>query len=154
MSKGLGKLQRDILTHLKDPLLEKVGTTYAGETTAYGTTFLLGADVYDLHNVAVILERLYGRSMFNRHILQAAFSRAVRSLLRRGVLERVSLVPVAKECFQWRRDPRWRVEELSDGRYLLWRDRQARFVRLCSEDTTLILAKDLGEMNHDQQQAA
>ena len=75
MSKGLGKLQRDILAHLKDPLLEKVGAIYAGETTAYGTTFLLGADVYDLHNVALILDRLYGCQ--NRHILQAAFSIAL-----------------------------------------------------------------------------
>jgi hypothetical protein len=131
MSKGIGHLQREILTHLEDPISAKTGQRDDGEVTVYGCGFVPANGVYDLRHVFKCLEVLHNRTDpdWNKAVFQAAFSRAVRSLVRRGILEALWLIPIVRVCFYWRKDCRFQVECLNDGSYVRWHSRQVRFVR-------------------------
>ena len=120
MSKGLGSLQREILAHIADPMPR-------------GQDFSLRDGVYDLRFVLRALQKLRGGRCISES-LQAAFSRAVRSLVRRRFLKPLWLVPI--NCTE--QDREWldfRTEELSDGLYMIWSSRRVRFVQLTSRGT-------------------
>jgi hypothetical protein len=126
VSRGLGRLQVEILERLQP----------TGWVTAYGHRFEPAPHVYDLRAVLPVLTSLhnaYSHCRFVRPAFQASFSRAVRGLLRRGVLARLSLVPVIE------RDERAatvRFLELADGLYFNSNERQSRFVTRLSVTET------------------
>jgi hypothetical protein len=95
----------------------------AGESSAFGWGFVPQAGVYDLRRVKQVLQRSRVRSTSS---FEAAFSRSTGSLIRRGVLEPLRLVPIASVCLAGRQ---WRVLRLANGDCLRWRSRQVRFVR-------------------------
>jgi len=135
MSRGLGGLQREILKHLGDPIREGSVSNalqhYDDETVVYGMALTLGPGVHDLRHVSRVVARERDVRRFDKNKFQAAFSRAVRSLVCRGILEVLWLVPLdgSGVHFCWDRARRGKVERLSDGEYLRWQSRQARFVR-------------------------
>jgi hypothetical protein len=136
MSKGLGKLQREIISHLADPI-PATGWSREGELRAGGVCFIPVPGVYDLRSVSHTMARQRGLKFVDwSPPLQAAFSRAVRSMVRRGILEKVELVPVERVTY-WERHRRCSVHELSDGCFLDWSPRQVRFVRLKDEPARL-----------------
>jgi hypothetical protein len=96
MSRGLGKLQREILAGLEaqEPVTE---FGYHGH---WFTPTITG--LYDLRALApVVAERLQKRG--GDGPFSAAFSRAVRGLVRRGVLCVVTTVPIdSRDALTWR----------------------------------------------------
>ena len=123
MSQGLGRVQVAVLDYLH---------TRRGDDHIGGLgepLFILGPGIHDMRRVA---EEMMSRKGLSEPRSQAAFSRAVRKLVERGHLERLSLVPVSFDkpnrrysCF---------VYELAEGAYFLpphgkgmW---SRRFIRL------------------------
>jgi hypothetical protein len=124
-------LQREILEHLKTPLPPERGSLREGETKAYQHAFIPAENVYDLRHVLKVVSKIRrSGANWNEAAFQSAFSRAVRSLVARGVLKPLWLVPISGVCFAWQNDPRWRTESLADGEYMVWSSRQVRFVQL------------------------
>src|SRR6266852_3839786 len=136
MSRGLGKLQRQILEHLEDPLPVYSGNGMS-ETKVYGADCILEDGVYDLRWVSfrvlrelnnkpdvtylgATLERCGKRS----DAYKAAFSRAVKGLVKRRFLWPVVAVPVTVSY-------RWRKDERVCGDQVWWNNgSQLRFVKL------------------------
>ena len=108
MSRGLGRVQVAILDHLR----ARRGDTCIGGPGA--PLFILGPGIHDMRLVAA--EMAHQRA-FSDPRLQAAFSRAVRGLVRRGYLEPLPIVPIsfAKPNRRYSRF----VYELTDGAYFL-----------------------------------
>jgi len=139
MSRGLGKLQREILATLWEAKQEMwsyhgcarleypVGhmCNMAGAVIYKGNRVVLENDVFDLFaSSRFLLERHGIRWSWRSEAFKAAFSRAVKSLVARGIFQKLALVPV-----QWF-DPQQRslVYELSDGTFLATTGRKTRFV--------------------------
>src|SRR5689334_22312546 len=94
MSKGLGNLHRDIVAHLADPIMRDCTWIDKDETYAQGVFFVLADGAFDLSNVVRILAKSHNAydRRFVSPVFQASFSRAVRSLVKRRVLEKLWLV--------------------------------------------------------------
>ena len=156
MSRGLGAMQRQILESLDTA--RAAAPRYAGSgDSGYGlppalrgtpqaegwiwvggSLLHLAPGLYDLRGtLAYLLERsgTPRRTVHRRvsHALEAAFSRAVRSLVARGALEPVWFVPfdtVDSDFFR-EQDVEWCIDPDGTKRqYLLWpQHKQIRFVR-------------------------
>lgn len=130
MSRGLGTMQRAILGALEPAMQEQA--MYRGSyrwmrnargwVEAYGCGVRVASDVYDLRAVA---EYLGGSRPPVRW--QASFARAVASLVRRGALRKLWLVPLAEVCAHAPKTDR--IHRLEDGQYLRADERRARFVK-------------------------
>ena len=127
MSRGLGRVQVAILDYLH----ARRGDDHIGGLGE--PLFILGPGIHDMRRVA---EEMTSRKGLSEPRSQAAFSRAVsravRKLVERGHLERLSLVPVSFDKPN-RRYSRF-VYELAQGAYLLppngKRKWSRRFIRL------------------------
>ena len=84
-------------------------------------------DVYDLRAVSQLLATRRGLR-FDRCTFQAAFSRAVAGLIRKGVLVKPGLVPIRAV----EKDPYQNVEHFMNGDYM-HAGRETRFVRLAGD---------------------
>ena len=99
-----------------------------GWVTAYDGIFRVKDNVYDLRASAKYIAKLH--NALNRmggieRTFEASFSRAVRTLVRRGLLHHLKhIVPVA--AVDDYRPPR--IERLADGDYVSVPGRQVRFV--------------------------
>ena len=143
MSRGLGKMEVAILHTLEEakatvfyykgsarekrPLgSETWRWDQPGWVRARGSVVLLAAGVYDLRASAKYLARSKGLK-FIEGTFQPSFSRAVRHLVRRGELVKLSMVPLADVA-----DPLsigyGSVFKGSNGLFLVARTRQIRFV--------------------------
>lgn len=138
MSRGLGKLQRQILEHLEDPL-PIAPESGVSETTLYSAECILGNGVYDLRWVSkkVLRERTNAQDVTwlgltverygeRTRAYDAAFSRAVKGLLKRRILWPVVSVPVS---VQWRKR---KNSHVTNDYEIQWWSRQVRFVKLGS----------------------
>lgn len=129
MSRGLGAMQREILASLVEakqlPLSYNGAREWKGETwiRSRGVEAKLPANVYDLRASAKLLARRHGQR-FLEGPFQASFSRAANGLVARGLLERVSIVPLA----DWYPQDSKVVQHLSDGAYLVYWSARLRFV--------------------------
>lgn len=161
MSRGLGKLQREIIETLDDAKryfadpangVEKSFLGHAftslpsykggspfyrdgdprleqpGWVTAHGGIFRIIDNAYDLRASAAYLMKRRGLDPYRDLgvvVFEASFSRAVRTLVQRGLLHHLKyIVPIASaDDF---RPPR--VEKLADGDYVQVSGRQVRFV--------------------------
>ena len=135
MSRGLGWLQVEILATLEEA--KGFYRSYCGghwdvPTWSYprGGRVLLADGMYDLRTSCKYLARKHGRLQacpaFISEVFQSAFSRAVRTLVSRGKLRPLSLVPLVEaENAATDNGP---VLQLSDGLFLNATGRQARFV--------------------------
>lgn len=134
MSKGLGWLQREILATLAVSQSEpcRGWDHWYDWTIAHGRTVRLAPGVYDLRRNLMYLARRHRRlaacQSYASGSFQAAHSRAVRGLIKRGLFKvHNSLVPIsASEKGPEPYDNR--VLLLSDGLYLNTNGQQRRFV--------------------------
>ena len=153
MSRGLGVMQRSILDTLDEARAAAPRYRGSGEWCDWGLpgegdpetydpagwvwyrkqAVRLAEGVYDLRCSAVYLKAQRelercgsgSRSAWRSERFLPAFTRAVRSLLRRRLLRQLTLVPLlARDRFK----PTPDVHHLADGLYLDARDRQIRFV--------------------------
>ena len=133
MSRGLGKLQREILGAL-DPAQACVNEAFGtyefmshvhdgGWVKCRGCKVLLAPGIYDLRAVHRWLRKQ--TVVRNKASFDVAVSRAVRGLVTRGILERLALVPLRSR----HRDGQPQIEHLSDGFYMHAPARELRFVR-------------------------
>ena len=140
MSKGIGELQQSILNALEATKMQTLSYYGAGNTFLPGWVVyrkfnvLLPANVFDLRAVLFYLAQTNGKtqwqgSIYNCSTFQASFSRAVKSLIKRGCIEAPKLVPIKeyKKMYGYNKDCRF-VHLLSDGMYMDCNRRQARFV--------------------------
>ena len=129
MSRGLGKLQRAILSHLQ----ARPGGDPLGDHDSQHANIILGSGWHDLRRVS--REMNGGERGFSSPSKQAAFSRAISRMLEQKFLISSTLVPVV-EVRRWDDNgDHWlnRVVELSDGKYLNvrgGRQRRKRFVKI------------------------
>ncbi len=129
MSRGLGKLQRAILTHLR----ARPGGDPLGNHDPHHTNIVLASGWHDLRRVSREING--GQRGSSCPSKQAAFSRAVSRLLAQKFLISSALVPIV-EVRRWDDDrDHWlnMVVELSDGKYLNvrgGRQRRKRFVKI------------------------
>lgn len=129
MSRGLGKLQRAILTHLQ----ARPGGDPLGNHDPHHTNIILASGWHDLRRVSREING--GERGLSCPSKQAAFSRAISRLLEQKFLISSTLVPIA-EVRRWDDDrDHWlnMVVELSDGKYLNvrgGRQRRKRFVKI------------------------
>ena len=121
MSRGIGHMQREILTALE--------TRSGGDllTDSCGSRAWLTSGTHDLRKVSQELSmRLNGKSHCNyaTESWPASFSRAIAGLAQRRKIEILWLVPLeaAEREFAWPRI------ELDSNLYLQWFSRQRRFV--------------------------
>jgi hypothetical protein len=148
MSRGLGKLQRDILGSLeaaKSAVPSYCGCEWepAGESgwvRVYGAKVRIADDVFDLRAVSKFLatnmHKVHRGGVGIHPRFEASVSRAVRGLVRDGYLKQLSLLPVSAVY----EDPHHRVEHLADGSYVILRERQVRFVK--KMQTSIALTAD------------
>ena len=129
MSRGLGKLQRAILTRLQ----ARPGGDPLGDHDSHRANIILASGWHDVRRVRREID--VGERGYSCPLKQAAFSRAISRLLEQKFLISSTLVPIA-EVRRWddNRD-HWlkRVVELSDGKYLNvrgGRQRRKRFVKI------------------------
>jgi hypothetical protein len=134
MSRGPGKLQRQILDHLEDPLPV---SDYSGghrETSVCSADCILDDGVYDLRWVSRVIWRemvnspatLLGRSGMDgcrSDAYSAAFSRAVKGLLKRRILYALPTVPLTV-MYRWRNNSR-----IGDDVFRQWEGKTVRFVQ-------------------------
>jgi hypothetical protein len=147
MSKGIGKLQRDILQHLA----ERDGPDYLGDDRHYPDV-VLADGWHDLRTVtremalklkgiqwgpgAYFVGEANGPSSW-----QASFSRAVAGLAQRGFIEfNTGLVPIQRYYKGSRKKSsgdfnkyQASIHHLSDGLYLAWYRKRRRFCRLTGD---------------------
>jgi hypothetical protein len=113
-------MQRRII----DALAERTGGDFVERSNGYGIRLANG--VHDMRKVAKELAMAHGGFSHQRFISVewgASFSRAVRSLVRSGILEFPALVPLVD-------DEVGVAHHLADGIYLIGpNDRQRRFGR-------------------------
>jgi hypothetical protein len=145
MSRGLGKIEREILTTL-NKTEEADHFSYRGKGYSYnpgwvfynGYNVKLADDVYDLRAIlkymAIKNEKTYCRNSYVEGSFQASFSRAVKNLIKRKMLLKLSLIPITdvdlkereKEGLDYGFIPG--VMLLADGLYIDSR-KQTRFVK-------------------------
>ena len=146
MSRGLGKIEREILSTLnkiKERDLE-IDFYYRGVGYKPGWIFYNGYnikltdDVYDLRAIlkymAIKNKKTYCRNTYIEESFQASFSRAVKNLVKRKKLLKLSLIPIKdvdlkesqKKDMEYGFFPS--VMLLSDGLYIDSR-KQTRFVK-------------------------
>ena len=137
MSKGLGKMQRRILTELEArPGGDAMGvTSELAINWGCGDVFLKKG-VHDLRVVSFQMACQYegiSHRYFKKQSWEASFSRAVTRLQKGGLIEVLSLVPVeyVKSCCKCE------IHDLADGLYFLWHSKQKRFCRLSQNYLTL-----------------
>jgi hypothetical protein len=160
VSRGLGKLQREIIETLDDAKLyfadpaNGVEKSFLGHTftslpsykggspfyrdgdprleepgwVTHGRSFRVSDNVYDLRASAKYIAKRRGLDPYRDHgvvVFEASFSRAVRTLLQRGLLHHLKhIVPIAAVGDYWPAH----VERLADGDYVNVSPRQVRFV--------------------------
>ena len=122
MSRGIGNLQRAILgTLAARPGGDVIENRYRRAWLADG--------VHDLRTVSHEMAKVMGGISHHDYVSgawQASFSRAVAGLVRRKMIESISLVPLR----DFETDYPARIEYLADGEYLNWTSRQCRFARV------------------------
>jgi hypothetical protein len=145
MSRGLGKLQREILETLDDAK-RHFGEDYSyhggftkfgiaarwklpGWVVHRGAAFRLGEAMYDLRASCRYLAHRHdaldrGRWLDPR--FQASFSRAVRSLVKRGLLVPKHLLRI--EDYDEETAHHAQIQHLKEGMYVFVSERQVRFV--------------------------
>jgi hypothetical protein len=130
MSRGLGSLQREILAAL---MARKGGD----RVFSYGWGAVwLAEDVHDLRAVIREMAKTTGRTYgagFVCNRFAAASSRAIAGLVRRDLIEPLSLVPVISRS----EDCRLHIHHLADGHFIEWKSHQRRFVRVMRNVLTL-----------------
>ena len=133
MSRGLGSMQRLIL----DALVKRPGGDWACErdqnsehVARYGGWYFKLAD--EFHDMRVVAYELadkynwFSHCTFVRQEIQASFSRALRGLENRRLIDAPSIVPVVK-------DKSGRAIQCADGLFLFdGNKKQRRFVRLAN----------------------
>lgn len=140
MSRGLGELQREVLAALPKSKAEcldyRGGGSYPdwdplpfslpGWVYYRRSCVRLADDVYDMLAVGHLLKqsRRFRLSDSTAAFL-AAYSRAVRTLLARGIIKPLTTVPIQAVD----EDPNGLVHELADGQYLMVSRDCKRFVR-------------------------
>ena len=146
MSRGLGKLQREILETLEEAkasgivyrgvswykydidALGRLAGAQPGWVVAQGCEVLLAPHVYDLRASMKHLAKHHGaleQGQWVTRSFAASFSRAVRSLVKRGYLDVLWPVPIQAAL---EGGDEWRLMYLADGTYLKPGNRQRRFV--------------------------
>jgi hypothetical protein len=145
MSRGLGKMQREILGTL-DEAKRHFGEDYSyrggfnefgiaprwklpGWVVHRGAVFRLGETIYDLRaSCRYLAQRHDGldRGCWLELRFQASFSRAVRGLLKRRLLVAHHLVRI--EDYDRDTSQHAQIQHLNDGLYVFVSERQARFV--------------------------
>lgn len=137
MSRGLGKLQREIIATLeeaKQTMVSYHGSAWYPGVVPFcepgwvyykGTIVQLREDVYDIRASFKFLASRH-RERFHESVFQASFSRAVKGLVTRRILEVLNRqVPI----INYGPDAQPRVHFLSDGEFFdIWGIRQIRFV--------------------------
>ena len=93
MSRGLGAIQREILDTLDEARLKYLGPN--GYTWYLNCYVSLRPDVYDMRATADYLMRLRGMN-WHEGPFQASLSRAIHSLVKRGILTRLRMVPITR----------------------------------------------------------
>ncbi len=153
MSRGLGKLQRDILNTLEEAKQDMFNYTGSyrqenignykgwkwdrpGWVVCRNRIILLADHVYDLRAsmkyLAAKQGQTYCRGNYTNGKFQAAFSRAVKGLIARGLIEPLGLVPIV-DYRASNQDHEYSsvIMNLSDGLYLNINKRQNRFIVKC-----------------------
>jgi len=130
MSRGLGCLQRAILT----ALAARPGGDTLEDNRGYRAW--LAHDVHDLRKISrEMAKKMSGISHchYVTEAWQASFSRAVASLSKRSLIEILWLVPLRGI------EPEFEIPntELADGVYMTWFSRQRRFVGMRPDFITL-----------------
>lgn len=155
MGRGLGALQREVLETLDEAkatitsyhggLSWKYGwkcnwdgdrfvwkqENVPGWVACWGHEVRLAEDVYDLRASMLYIARkrgaTYCRGAYVKPSFQSSFCRAVRGLVKRGLLAPLQVVPLAEA----KEEPDLgAIQQLADGLYLLAWLRQIRFVRV------------------------
>jgi len=133
MSKGLGYLQHEILDSLKysktDKQLWYIGCDWMRDLPGWvihrNKRFLLDDAMYDLRGVLKLMakrnNKTYCNGSYVENSYQASFSRAVRGLEKRGVLNFPGLIPI----IDW--DQKEGLYFLSDGVFFFVSEKQRRF---------------------------
>lgn len=133
MSKGIGPLQQEILDSL-DVAMAKA-SQYRGSGGAPGWVchkelkVRLHPDIYDLRAVLHYLAEKNGKLTSSRKVkraYQVSFSKAVRGLVRRGIIEPLWLVPVV----DWAPESVSQLQKYYHKYYLRVSEKARRFVRL------------------------
>jgi hypothetical protein len=143
MSRGLGWLQRAIIDTLDQAKQE---TEYYNGAGYYGfrgpgwvkcrdVDVKLAAHVYDLRASAKYLAKKHNGISHANYIdtvFQASFSRAVKGLIDRGIIEALDLVPLDREALcnlaNIHNTYNNLILDLADGLYLNTNSRQNRFI--------------------------
>jgi hypothetical protein len=138
MSKGLGSLQTNVLGLM-------LATPGGDEIPVFWTrgrrVVRIAHDMYDMRRISHDLQKLAGYEIWTIHKWWPRFSRAVRKLEARGILEFPSMVPLAdnSDCEDY---GECGILRLSDGVYLHrargGNDKQRRFGRVLLEKTNLL----------------
>jgi hypothetical protein len=137
MGKGLGWLQREILDTLQEAKQETryyfgagwYGGKGPGWVKSKGHDVLLQDHVYDLRASERFLAKKHQRFSHATYIsssFQSSFSRAVKGLLERGLLQKLDLVPIQEPDEHGQHNSR--VMLLADGWYLDHYSKRVRFV--------------------------
>ena len=144
MSRGLGCMQREILENLKysktDQQLWYTGYDWMRNEPGWvihrNKRFLLSDDMYDLRGVLKLMAKGNNKTCCNGSFVeisyQASFSRAVRGLEKRGILNFPGLIPVS----DW--DQKEGLYFCSDGVFFFVSEKQRRF---CSISENIYNAK-------------
>lgn len=138
MSKGLGWLQHEIINTLEEAKQETRSYRGAGYYGGKGPGWVkcrginaeLAPGVYDLRASALYLAKKHNGISHANYIdstFQASFSRAVRGLIDRGIIEALDLVPIVKYP-NIHNVYNNKILDLADGVYLNTDSRQSRFI--------------------------
>jgi hypothetical protein len=150
MSKGLGSLQNNVLGLM-------LATPGGDEIPVFWTrgrrVVRIAADMYDMRRISHDLQKLAGYEIGTIHKWWPQFSRAVRTLEARGILEFPSLVPLSdnSDCEDYGEAG---ILRLSDGVFLTRargsNDKQRRFGRVLPEKTNMLNAYYKGRVLVEQ----
>jgi hypothetical protein len=140
LSKGLGSLQTNVLGLM-------LATPGGDEIPVFWTrgrrVVRISHDMYDMRRISHDLQKLAGYEIWTIHKWWPRFSRAVRKLEARGILEFPSLVPLSdnSDCEDY---GECGISRLSEGLFLTRsrgsNDKQRRFGRVLVEKTNLLNA--------------
>ena len=135
MSRGIGKLQREILRALPETKHRKKRAWENPFTRTHSVDVIVADNVFDLREVLKYLSGKLNKFTHCSYVsprFQASFSRAIKSLIKRGLLIKYSsLVPLKEVENESEPYCPSNVHRLSDGLYLLVnKNAQIRFVSL------------------------
>jgi hypothetical protein len=129
MSKGLGRMQHAIMDNLDTA---QAYNTLPNDIRWFWYSQVielrLAEGVYDLRQTSRYLRRLWHIDFMTERRFQAAFSRAVRTLIARKLLEPVTMVPIVDEFTHYGAST-WFLHHLADGTYWIRNQQQTRFVK-------------------------